>query len=127
MKAYRLRTRDGGADPWSAIYWIDAEGETELSYAKDFTWETVSEWKSETTGNRYPTGVRIRAQHPGTKQAMTYRLEPLLDAQEFVGNRGDNAYWEGACRVFDESGDAVGRAYLELAGYGGGLGGLLTK
>lgn len=127
VKAYRLRTNAGGADPWSAIYWIDAEGQLEVSYADGFMWDTVSEWESETTGNRYPTEVQIEATHPRTGERIIYRLEPMLDAQEFVGNRGDNAYWEGACRVFDGSGNAIGRAYLELAGYGGNLGGMLTK
>ncbi|MGB0416404.1 MAG: lipocalin-like domain-containing protein [Coraliomargarita sp.] len=127
VKAYRLRTNEGGADPWSAVYWIDVAGKTEVSYADGFTWNTVSEWESRQTGNRYPTGVRVEARHPRTGEMMVYRLEPMLDAQEFVGNRAENAYWEGACRVLDETGKAIGRAYLELAGYGGNLGGMLTK
>lgn len=48
-------------------------------------------------------------------------LEPLLDAQEIVDPLGGVAYWEGACRVRDESGRVVGCAYLELAGYVGRL------
>ena len=27
-------------------------------------------------------------------------------------------YWEGAVRAFDERGQAIGRGYLELTGYG---------
>jgi hypothetical protein len=52
---------------------------------------------------------------------MTYRLRPLLDAQEFVGNRAESAYWEGACAVFDEDNQRIGKAYLELVGYGGSM------
>lgn len=39
VKAYRLRQSDGGSDPWSAVYWIDAAGETRGICAKDFAWE----------------------------------------------------------------------------------------
>jgi predicted secreted hydrolase len=49
-----------------------------------------------------------------------------LDQQEFTGNRSDNAYWEGACEVLDLNGKRIGNAYLELAGYGGGLGARLN-
>lgn len=127
VKAYRLRREDGAADPWSAVYWIDASGEVSGVYARDFTWETDRTWTSPKTGNRYPTAVTIRAIHPEVGDARVYRLQPILDAQEFIGNRGDNAYWEGACEVLDAEGRSIGRAYLELAGYGGGLGNRLTK
>ena len=40
--------------------------------------------------------------------------------------KADNAYWEGACEVLDQGGKRIGRAYLELAGYGGGLGARLN-
>ena len=29
VKAYRLRKDDGSSDRWSAVYWIDREGNTE--------------------------------------------------------------------------------------------------
>lgn len=127
VKAYRLRRKDGTSDPWSAVYWIDASGQTDVVHARDFSWKELEEWESPRTGNRYPTRVAIEAKHPQTGTLIHYRLEPIVEAQEFVGNRGDNAYWEGACRVFDQNDRLIGRAYLELAGYGGGLGGLLTK
>ena len=67
----------------------------------------------------------IEAEHP-TKGIKTYTLKPLLDNQEFYGNRGENASWEGACEVLDPQGKVIGKAYLELAGYGGGLGARLN-
>ena len=67
----------------------------------------------------------IETEHP-TKGTQTYTLKPLLDNQEFYGNRADNAYWEGACEVLDTQGQVIGKAYLELAGYGGGLGARLN-
>ena len=89
--------------------------------------KTVQEWESPKTGNRYPNSVLIEALHPESGTMKSYRLRPFLDRQEFIGNRGDNAYWEGACEVLDENGRRIGRAYLELAGYGGGLGDRLSK
>ena len=125
LKAYRLRKKDGGSDPWSAVYWIDQKGNTERVYADSFTWETLDTWTSPKTGLQYPTSVEVSVKHP-TNGQQVYQLLPLLDAQEFTGNRADNAYWEGACEVLNEDGKRIGLAYLELAGYGGGLGARLN-
>ncbi len=127
VKAYRLRTPEGEADPWSAVYWINEAGDTRNVYAADFSWETDDLWRSERSGNAYPTSVTIRAQDPATGKTVAYRLRPRMQAQEFSGNRADNAYWEGACDVFDSKGNRIGKAYLELAGYGGNLGSQLSK
>ena len=125
LKAYRLRKKDGGSDPWSAVYWIDQKGNTEKVYADSFTWETLDTWTSPKTGLQYPSSVEVSAKHP-TNGQQVYQLRPLLDAQEFTGNRADNAYWEGACEVLNKDGKRIGLAYLELAGYGGGLGARLN-
>ena len=125
VKAYRLRKEDGGSGRWSSVYWIDEKGGVQQVYADQFTWEEEKEWTSPTTGLTYPTHVRVTAQHP-QKGKQTYILRPLIDNQEFTGNRADNAYWEGACEVVDMEGRVIGKAYLELAGYGGGLGARLN-
>ena len=125
VKAYRLRKEDGGSDRWSAVYWIDEEGGVQQVYADQFSWEEEDDWTSPNTGLTYPTHVRVTAQHP-QKGKQTYRLRPLLDNQEFTGNRADNAYWEGACEVLGSQDRVIGKAYLELAGYGGGLGARLN-
>ena len=121
VKAYRLRTKDGGSDPWSAVYWIDEAAQVRGVYADQFKWQEDDYWISPQTGLRYPTSVSIEATDPRDGQRKVYRLRPLLDAQEFTGNRSGNPYWEGACQVLDGAGRKIGRAYLELAGYGGGL------
>ena len=125
VKAYRLRNEDGSADRWSAIYWIDQSGNVEKVYAGDFSWNEEAKWQSPNSRLSYPTTVRIKANHPA-RGSVEYLLRPLLDNQEFLGNRSDNAYWEGACRVIDSAGEDIGRGYLELAGYGGGLGARLN-
>jgi predicted secreted hydrolase len=121
VKAYRLRKADGGSDPWSAVYWIDEAAQVRGVYADQFQWQEDAYWTSPQTGQRYPTSVSIEAIDPRDGRTKHYRLRPLLDAQEFIGNRSENPYWEGACLVLDASGQEIGRAYLELAGYGGGL------
>ncbi len=125
LKAYRLRKEDGGSDPWSAVYWIDPNGKVTKTYSEYFKWSHSKVWKSPHTGLSYPTTVTISATHP-LKGKVIYRLQPLLQDQEFIGLKGDNAYWEGACKVLDETGKLIGKAYLELAGYGGGLGARLN-
>ena len=125
VKAYRLREMDGDSDPWSAVYWIDRDGKTESVYSADFLWEEKDTWTSQKTGLKYPTTVQIIANHPNLGKK-TYFIRPLLNPQEFTGNRADNAYWEGACEVLNIKGERIGSAYLELAGYGGGLGARLN-
>ena len=125
VKAYRLRKEDGSSDRWSAVYWIDEKGGVQQVYADQLSWEEEEEWTSSTTGLSYPTTVQIKAKHP-TQGMQNYRLRPLLDNQEFTGNRAGNAYWEGACEVLDTKDRVIGKAYLELAGYGGGLGARLN-
>ena len=125
VKAYRLRKEDGSSDRWSSFYWIDQEGNTEQVYANEFSWIEKSEWTSPKTGLIYPTTVKISVNHP-KRGKQTYLLEPLIKNQEFYGNQADNAYWEGACKVMDDQGNTIGKAYLELAGYGGGLGARLN-
>lgn len=127
VKAYRLRRDDGGMDPWSACYWIDAAGNVSYVYADQFEWREQETWTSDLTGLTYPTSVEIAARHPESGEMRVYQLRPLLDEQEFRGNRAENPYWEGACEVLDESGDRIGLAYLELAGYGGGLASQLSR
>ena len=95
------------------------------AYADGFSWEAEGSWTSPNTGLEYPTSVKVTAEHP-VRGKQVFRLRPLLDGQEFTGNRSDNAYWEGACEVLNERGDRIGKAYLELAGYGGGLGARLN-
>ena len=61
VKAYRLRRENGSSDRWSAVYWIDQEGNTEQVYANEFSWIEENEWKSPKTGLTYPTTVEISA------------------------------------------------------------------
>jgi len=111
---YRLRRTDGSADPYSTFTWVDRDGRTEKA---DFTWEVLDTWKSPDTGAEYPVRVRVSTVDPATGQRRAFTLEPLARAQELTGTLGGIAYWEGACRVRDDTGAEVGSAYMELTGY----------
>jgi predicted secreted hydrolase len=114
LMLYRLRTREGGADPASALTWVDARGGAER---RAFGWEVLDTWKSAATGAVYPARVAITTTDPATGAAVRYTLEPLARDQELAGRLGGIAYWEGACRVRDTAGRDVGSAYMELTGY----------
>ena len=63
-------------------------------------------WTSEVTGCSYPHGWNIQLGD------LSLDVTPLVADQEL--HNDFKTYWEGASSV---SGDAVGRAYVELAGY----------
>lgn len=114
LMLYRLRLRDGSADPASTLTWIDAAGRTQRM---PFTWEVLSRWTSPATGASYPARIRITTTDPATSQPVTFTAEPLVAAQELPGTLGGVPYWEGACRIRDAAGNEVGSAYMELTGY----------
>ncbi len=111
---YRLRLRDGGADPASTLTWVDRAGATTRAA---FTWDVTERWRSPATGAEYPARIRVTTTDPATGAAVTLAVEPLAAAQELPGTLGGIPYWEGACRVRDAAGREIGSAYLELTGY----------
>lgn len=117
IKAYLLRKLDGTPDAYSSLIWIGKNNELTYAGTADFEWEKIGFWKSPHTGTSYPTRLVIRTIDPDDGRKVSYRLEPILDDQEFGGRLGGPTYWEGACRVFDAEGQEVGSAYLELVGY----------
>lgn len=125
IKAYRLRKEDGGLSPFSALYWIDADAKPTLRNVNEFQWEVLETWTSPHSDAVYPTRLRLSTHDPQTGLARALELRPLLDDQEIRGRVGGIAYWEGACRVLDESGQPIGMAYLELTGYEESLSGNL--
>jgi predicted secreted hydrolase len=121
IMAYRMRRTDGGTDPFSTLAWIDPSGAVRQQGPENFTWTSLSRWRSPVTGANYPTKVRVTTRNPWTAEPAVFILEPLVAHQEFIGNISGIAYWEGACRVTDENGREIGRAYMELTGYDGTL------
>ncbi len=121
LMAYRMRRSDGTTDAHSTLAWIARDGGVRHFGPSEFGWEARGHWTSPATGARYPNHVRVRAPGVDGAPASEFFLLPLAEAQELTDPLGGVAYWEGACRVLDATGKPVGRAYLELAGYVGGL------
>lgn len=125
IKAYILRREDGSPDAYSRLFWVDREGGYQRFGPETFQWEAVRSWTSPATGITYPIEVILHLPPELQEDLATdaIRLIPLIDAQELTGKIGGIPYWEGACEVVNtHTGQVIGRAYMELAGYGGGLG-----
>lgn len=124
IKAYILRRLDGSPDPYSRLFWIEADGSYRRFGPDTFRWQALRTWTSPATGISYPIEVMLHLPDElGEDTPSRLHLRPLLDAQELTGTIGGIAYWEGACEVVDaDTGKVIGSAYMELAGYGGGLG-----
>lgn len=72
----------------------------------ELTVTPTGEWTSPATGCTYPFGWEV------SLGDLDLVVTPLVDDQEMVNDY--KTYWEGTCAV---TGDATGRAYVELAGY----------
>lgn len=111
---YALRRRDGSLDPASRLTWVNQAGEP---HTADYKWEVLSRWRSPHTGAYYPQRVRLTTTDPANGQTRIFLIIPYHPDQELSGDIGGVSYWEGACRIEDEKGQLLGRAYMELTGY----------
>jgi predicted secreted hydrolase len=127
IKAYLLRQTDGTPSEFSQLIWIDESGNTVYqNYGNSgFTWTKQAYWESPVTGTAYPTTVTLNTPDPKTGLMRQLTLNPTVPDQELTGDLNGTNYWEGACRVTNDAGETVGRAYLELAGYDESLSGAL--
>ncbi len=109
LMAFQLRRSDGLRDRHDHGAWIDTNGAKRTLTRNDFRLQPLAWWRDE-QGTDWP--VRWALQ-------MGDRRWRLLAAVE--DQRMDTLvrYWEGLIRVLDESGQDVGRGYMELTGYSG--------
>lgn len=121
IMAYRMRRQDGTTDPFSTLAWVDREGNKTHQNATEFKLEALANWTSPRTRAVYPGKLRLTTRDPATGRLRSFTLEPLAVDQELAGGFGGIPYWEGACRVRDESGAEIGQAFLEMTGYAGHL------
>ena len=116
LMLYRLRRRDGTADPFSSGTYVDAGGRAQHLSAQDFVMEPGDVWRSPETAGRYP--IQWKVSVPSLQIVLECQTD--LTSQEIVSRRqvGPN-YWEGAVTfkglVGDEEIHGVG--YLEMTGY----------
>jgi predicted secreted hydrolase len=118
LMLYRIRTKEGGATPFSSGTFVPARGTPRAIAWSEVTLEATGAWTSPASGARYPAGWRIRVASIGLDVAVT----PILSDQELRTERSTRVtYWEGACRVAGTRAGRplTGRAYAELTGYAG--------
>lgn len=118
LMLFRLRRKDGAADPYSAGTYVDPQGHERHLTHDDFAVIPGETWTSPDTGGKYPVAWTLRVASLG----LDCRLSTALPRQELTPNgRGTTAYWEGAIEVAGErSGNALkGAGYLEMTGYAG--------
>lgn len=109
---YRLRTESGGASRYSGGTLVTAGGRRTRLAAQDVALTPLAEWRSATTGVRYPVAWRLEIPRSGIE----LEIRPYLDGQELALSV---RYWEGAVHAEGQGplGALTAQGYLELAGY----------
>ena len=114
LMAFRIRDRDGNPY-WAGGSYRDAAGRVTIFAPADVHFAPIRRWRSPRTNIDYPVAFRVAA---GELEIV---LEPLFDDQELDARASvGTIYWEGAVHA-RRGGQAVGRGYLELTGYGAPL------
>lgn len=120
LMLYQLRRDDGSRDPRSSGTLIGADGKTTHLGANDFTLTPGRTTFKSKNGAVYPTEWTIAI----PSQRLDLRVTTPLNDQELSLQRSTGvAYWEGA---IDVSGSVAGTGYLEMTGYFGSLGRVLS-
>jgi len=114
---YRMRHKDGSADPFSSGTFVDAQGKATHLELQDFSMRPLGEtWLSPASGAKYPVGWEVAIPRYG----IDMQLGAALKSQELSGRtKYSPSYWEGAVTI---SGQRDGRplsgvGYLEMTGY----------
>lgn len=119
---FRLRRRDGGADPHSSGTWIDPQGQGHHLRRDDFRLQATATWQSPHSRARYPAAWKITLPQAGYELELT----PTIADQELITTLSTRVtYWEGSVRIRGtKHGQPLsGRGYVELTGYAAPLGG----
>jgi predicted secreted hydrolase len=117
LMLYRLRHKDGGADPYSSGTYVDAAGKSTFLKVRDFTMTSTGEtYASSQTKAAYPIGWRVTVPSLG----LDLQLATPLPSQELaIAGDASRTYWEGAITINGtRQGKSVGGVgYLEMTGY----------
>ena len=124
LMLYQLRRGDGSRDPRSSGTLVDAAGRTTHLAAGDFTLTPSGVTFRAASGATYP--IRWSVQIPKAQIALD--VTTPLDDQELSTEGAGISYWEGLIDVKGTSGQAAitGRGYLEMTGYRGSLGRVMS-
>jgi predicted secreted hydrolase len=125
LMLYQLRRSDGTRDPRSSGTLVDASGRTMHLAATDFTMTRGGSTYEAPSGAKYPTTWSVRI--PGQQLALD--ISTPLANQELSTPGSGVSYWEGVIDVAGTSRGArvTGRGYLEMTGYKGSLGRILSS
>lgn len=113
---YRLRSKAGGANPYSSGTYVDSKGEGH--FIRDFFLEPGKLWRSPSTRAQYPLGWTIDV--PGIELHLDEHTR--LENQELASKNGFTpSYWEGAVEYSGtmHHNAIKGVGYLEMTGYDG--------
>jgi predicted secreted hydrolase len=126
LMLYRMRRADGSHDPRSSGTFIDVNGKTTHLSNEDFTLTPGRATFTSKNGAVYPTEWTVSI----PSQTIELRVTTPLNDQELslIPSTGI-AYWEGMIDVTGKSGatSVTGAGYLEMTGYHGNLGRVLTQ
>ena len=125
LMLYQLRRADGSRDPRSSATLVDQAGKTTHLVNADFTMTPGKATFTSKNGAVYP--VEWAVSIPSQRIELTVTT-PLKDQElSLVGSTGI-AYWEGIIDVNGRSGSQAvrGSGYLEMTGYHGSLGRVLS-
>ena len=116
LTAFRLRRADG-----SSVYaggsFRRGGNDAMRNFAPDeLTFTPGRVWQSAASKARYPVQWRV------VTPVGAFSVAALLDDQE-LDSRGSTGaiYWEGLSELRDDSGQRIGRGYLEMTGYAASL------
>ncbi len=124
LMIYQLRRGDGTRDPRSSGTLVDRDGRATHLSAADFTLTPVGEPVRMPSGASYPLGWAIDV--PSQRLALT--VSTPLAQQELTTTTAGVVYWEGLVDVRGTTRETpvTGRGYLEMTGYKGSLGRVMT-
>ena len=126
LMLYQLRRADGSRDPRSSGTLVNKDGSTVHLGNDDFTQAPGQARFKSANGTVYPVEWTIGI----PAHAITLRVTTPLEDQELSLVRSTGiAYWEGMIDVAGTSGSAkvTGSGYLEMTGYHGSLGRVLSS
>jgi len=112
LMLFRLRRKDGTADPYSAGTYIDARGQSTRLGRDTFSVTPGKLW------NRYPVEWTVRVPSLGIDAELT----TPLPQQELESKQ--SRYWEGAVEI---GGTRRGSGYVEMTGYAAAVPSVITK
>lgn len=124
LMLYQLRRADGTRDPRSSGTLVDARGGTTHLTAADFTLAPAGATFTAPSGATYPVAWTIGL----PREQLTLTVTTPLANQELATTGAGIAYWEGMVAVNGTArGRPVrGRGYLEMTGYKGSLGRVMS-